>query len=110
MKLDWKQVIVSLVIGVFLGSTFSCWKCKECCPCPFEGGSKKERMLNKFSKKLDLNEEQKTQVSTIFEDKFKKMEELHNAKRDEIRAVLTPDQQSKFDQITAKWETRKKRW
>jgi len=108
MKLDWKQVIVSLAIGVFLGSTFSCWKCKQCCP--FDDGSKKERMLNKFSKKLDLNEEQKTQVSAIFEDKFKKMEELHNTKRDEIRAVLTSDQQAKFDQIIAKWDARKKRY
>lgn len=106
MKLDWKQVIISLVIGVFLGSTFTCWKCKQCCP--FDDVSKKERMLNKFSKKFDLNEEQKTQVSVIFEDKFKKMDELHKAKRDEIRAVLTPDQQSRFDKISAKWDTRNK--
>jgi protein CpxP len=73
--------------------------------------------LEFLTKKLNLTPDQVTQVKTIDEDTWKqfkalredtsvagsdkraKMMDIHKAAQDKIRALLTPDQQTKFDAL-----------
>ena len=101
----WVQIIIALLIGVALGFTFAGLKCKKCCGGPCAKKAAKHQMLDKFSKKLDLTEDQKTQVASIFEEKHNKMLELHKEKKNQIKEILTPEQQEKFNEFSQKWES-----
>ena len=82
----------------------------------FKGGPGGDR-LKMLSDKLGLTEEQKTKVKAILEDEMQKgkalredksldrdaahakMQEIRKTHREQIRAVLTPEQQKKFDEM-----------
>ena len=87
------------------------------------GGSPQERQakqLEEMTKHLNLTADQQTQVKQIFADRDAKMMALHSDtsvaqpdKREKmmgimkdssasIRAILTPDQQTKYDEMMAK--------
>lgn len=126
MKLDWKQIIASLVIGLMLGGVLTL----RYCPLARHGGwNHSERaskmMLNEFSSKLSLDAGQKEKIAVILEatrakmDALKKemrpkFEEIRSATKAEIRNLLTPEQQLKFDQLEAKreaeWQKKRARW
>lgn len=66
-------------------------------------------MMKGMTRHLDLTEEQQTQVQKIFDSKQEKREAIHSqmkALRDEtnteIKAVLTPEQLKKFEEMQAK--------
>jgi Spy/CpxP family protein refolding chaperone len=78
-----------------------------------------------LTKKLDLTPDQVTQVKAIDEDTWKqmkalredtsvagpdkraKMMDIHKASQDKIRALLTADQQTKFDALQAQMRERR---
>jgi protein CpxP len=78
-----------------------------------------EHQVEFLTKKLSLTPDQVTQVKAIDEDSWKqmkalredtstagpdkrsKMMDIHKASQDKIRALLTPDQQTKFDALEA---------
>jgi Spy/CpxP family protein refolding chaperone len=78
-----------------------------------------------LTKKLNLTPDQVTQVKAIDEDAGKqmralrddtstagpdkraKMMDIHKASQDKIRALLTPDQQTKFDALQAQMKERR---
>ncbi len=79
----------------------------------FEPGGRGSRgggMANRMAKDLNLTEEQSKQIHTIFEESRKqfRMEdcpgfvESRQRTRERIRAVLTAEQQVRFDEINAK--------
>lgn len=123
MKFEWKQILTSLLIGLFIGAIFGAWGLrysfyKKAWHGGVHGEKKYARMLKHFSSKLDLNSEQKQRVATILEDKRQKMQtlraeinpkfkELRDTTSAEIKNVLTPEQQKKFDLMQKRWE---KRW
>jgi Spy/CpxP family protein refolding chaperone len=47
---------------------------------------------------LDLTEDQQAQVKKILDEQREAMRTLHEQTTSKIRAVLTPEQQAKFDQ------------
>lgn len=114
LKMNWHVIAISLLIGFGAGSLFG--QCQK----PFwKKGSMKERMLSKFDRELKLTPEQHGKVSAIFEAKQPKMMALHDETRPkfeairnetqaEIRAVLTPEQQGKFETLSAKMEEKRK--
>jgi len=83
------------------------------------GGDMQERRLNMMTQKLNLTPDQVTQVkaiqsdqatqmralrddtSTSKADKRTKMMDIRKSSDDKIRALLTPDQQTKFDAMQA---------
>ena len=80
-----------------------------------------KRILEKLNKELDLNAEQKTQVEKILESKLPKIKELRETVRPqfsairesiqtEIRGILQPEQQAKFDRLVENFEKRRKEW
>jgi Spy/CpxP family protein refolding chaperone len=77
-----------------------------------------QRLMKKFSRELNLSDEQARQVDQIFrasrekmkalhDDAFPKFEALRKETQTAIRALLTPDQQAKFDAMHEKWEKKK---
>lgn len=116
----WKEIFISLIIGAALSLGLSsarrCYRVSH----PMESHQKTERLLKKFSSKLDLTADQRTKVAAILEAKRQKMEELRaqvhpqfeslrNSTRDEIKSILNADQQKKFDVLDAKMRSRWKR-
>lgn len=65
-----------------------------------------EKHLKKMTKKLDLTAEQQDKVKKLMDEKMQKMEEIRKNFHDQLRAVLTEEQQKKWD---AKMEKHRKR-
>lgn len=77
-----------------------------------------------LTKKLKLNADQQTKVQSIFtseqsqmqslradsslsqQDRHAKMMDIHKSSSDQVRAVLNPEQQKKWDEMQAKQEQR----
>lgn len=80
-----------------------------------------KKILQKLSRELDLSAEQKTQVEKILESnlpKFKTLREsirpqlaaIRQSIQTEIRAVLKPEQQTKFNKLVQDFEKRRQEW
>ncbi len=120
MKLSWKQVVPAFLLGAAAGLLLS-----RCCAISafhrHGSGRFEHYLLDQFSSKLQLTEEQRGKVAAILEAKRKKVdalraeikprfEEIRTSTSGEIRQLLNPDQQKKFDQLEAKWSIRRKRF
>jgi len=73
-----------------------------------------EHMVEHLEKKLELSEEQSTQLKAIFQEQGEKMKALHEETQDKMNKVLTPEQQEKLAEMKEKrkerWEERKEKW
>ena len=108
MNLKWNQITAAFLVGAVAAMI--------ACQPPFihdlmrkfDNRPPQERMLQRFAKRLDLTEEQKTQVASILEQKRAKMDALFNEMKpkfeqvrietgEEIRKFLNPEQQKKYE-------------
>jgi len=115
-----KHIIVAFLSGLLIGGAIA-WGAA-----PFlkhrrqarDPEQMHQRLMKKFNRELKLSEDQARQVDQIFRASREKMQVLHketfprfDALRKEtqtaIRALLTPEQQAKFDVMHEKWEKRK---
>lgn len=119
MNTNWKQILPIIVLCTTISGAQAC---------PGEkggfhgkGGDFKERKVEHLDSKLDLTDEQKTRVESILESKHQqakaifeesrpKLQALKKSTDTEIRAILTPDQQAKFDKLAAEKEAKHKEW
>ncbi|MBI3996967.1 MAG: periplasmic heavy metal sensor [Candidatus Omnitrophica bacterium] len=121
MKRAWKQILVAFVLGGCVGVAVT-W---GCAPRMFHRhagkGQFQQRLLDRFSSKLQLTPEQRTQVAAILDTKRQKMdalraeirprvEELRASTSADIRRLLTPDQQQRFDVMEKEWSAKTKRF
>ena len=118
MKLAWKQIIIAFLLGAVVTAlgTYAC---------PFyrrpwgwgKGGHFQEKMLKRFDARLHLTPDQEKEVAAILAQKRGKIDALRSeirpkfeairkTTRAEIRQILTPEQQTKFDKMSAEWEER----
>ncbi len=114
-----KKIIASLLIGFILGAGLV-WNFKPKFQSKRNPDTHFKRMLEKFNSKLDLNAQQKEQVSDILkenrkkfdamrEDAKPKFEALRQETRDRISAILNPDQKKKYDILEAEMNSRRKK-
>jgi hypothetical protein len=114
-----KQTLIAGLIGFALGAA-TLWSFHYYYGAQYRNADPYRQMLNRFSSKLDLSADQKTQVAAILEDKRQKIaalrdearprfEEIRGATRAEIRQVLTAEQQQKFDAMQSDWDAPWKR-
>ena len=118
MKITDKYIIaafcVGLLFGIAVGRFSARWWFRHHWGPPTE--KQLQRRLDRFSARLDLTAAQRTQVEAIFRTKREKMnalfeeigpklEAVRNSTTEEIRKLLTPEQQAKFDKFHAKHET-----
>ena len=118
MKLNWKQISVALVLGAILGA-LGTTQCPLFGPHGFGRNPEKmhHHMMAQFTSKLQLTPDQQQKVSAILEDTRTritalrgetrpKFEAIRASTKARIRELLTPEQQKKFDLMTAKMEAR----
>ncbi len=109
MKAHWKYIIISLIIGGFLGSAISLF----CLHGPRRGGLKDRGfggMRPKLYQELQLSPEQKSKTEAIIKNSRDKIVEIRKAAREDMRMILSPEQQATFDAHNAKMDARRKRW
>ena len=74
------------------------------------GDSEEHRVqrVERLAEKLDLNAEQKTQVTQIFQQQREKQEALRQETHQRLQEVLSPEQMTQFDELKkerhAKWQ------
>ena len=119
MKSDWKLTVIVFTIGVILGTSLT----SRCASLGAHGWGEKDpakfhrQMMSQFTSKLKLTPDQQEKVSAILENTrakisalreeiHPKFEEIRNSSKVEIRKLLTPDQQAKFDVMSAQMEAR----
>lgn len=114
------QILIPLFLGLAIGYGIGQWQGREFQGFSGKQGDMKKRMMDRLDRELKLSEEQKQQVHAIFEAKHPKMMALHEEMRpkfealksethEQIRKVLTPDQQTKFEALKVKMEERWKK-
>jgi hypothetical protein len=121
MRLSTRSITAAFLLGLIIGSAGGAAWQRRSFRNFMRRGPNTERMLNKLSGKLDLDAGQRKSVESVLLAKSAELEKLHKETRDsfervrlstqdEIRKVLKPDQQKKFDELSARWEQRHKRW
>lgn len=120
MKPDWKQIIVSLLIGLVIGAALGRWAHWRNSG-RWDDQKRYSRMVERFSRELNLTPEQKEKVAAILEAKRQKMqtlraeirpkyEELRQSTKAEIRKLLIPEQREKFEKLEGKWAAKWERY
>ena len=78
-------------------------------------------LLNRLMRELDLRTDQRQQVEAVLrktgqefarlrEEMGPRIREIRARSREQIRALLDPGQQTKFETLAAEWERRAERW
>jgi len=123
--------VAILALGVTAVSALPAMAQEPAGPPPADGprhggpGGMRGNQVDFLTKQLNLTPDQVTQVKAIDDDTMKqmkalrddtstagtdrraKMMDIHKASQDKIRALLTPDQQTKFDALQAKMRERR---
>ncbi len=104
MKFPWKYILVSFAIGLLLGGSVGLYYSRDLARQWMKKSP--EMFLKRLDRDLHLDEGQRSTISRILHAKHDKMiafqDDLRKTARAEIRVLLTPDQQTHFDAITAK--------
>ena len=117
MNPKWRLPLITLIAGFALGAAVGRFCLGSLDQPPWKFGGDFNRVVDHFSSKLSLNAEQRQKVSSILELQKPKIEALRtecrpkfeavrNETSSEIRKVLSPEQQSKFDIMQQKWQAR----
>lgn len=111
MKLPWKYITVSFLIGLLAGGSAGLFYSHKLAREWLKRGP--YRFLTHLDRKLQLDDTQKTKIHAILvADRDKLLatqEELRKAARVQIRLLLTPDQQTRFDAMVAKHEAERRK-
>ena len=116
MKLAWKQIAVAFVAGICAGS-FVLDRYGPDLGRHHGDDRFQQRLLNRFSSKLKLTPDQRSQVAAILESKRQQMdalrkeirprfEEIRKTTSAEVSRLLTAEQQEKFNVMQAEQEKR----
>ena len=109
--------LASWIFGIGIGW----WGARELFPRRWNRQERYQRMLDRFSSRLQLTPTQRGQISSILETQRKRMEtlraqlrpkmdDIQGMTREQIRALLDPDQQARFDRLEMDWQARGKRF
>jgi gas vesicle protein len=111
MKLPWKYIGVSFVIGLLLGGSVGLYSGRNLAP----RWSKKspEMFLKRLDRNLHLTDAQKTQLLAVLNARRDKMaayeDQVRRETRKEIRDHLMPDQQGPFDAIVTRHDVERRK-
>ncbi|MDO8730459.1 MAG: hypothetical protein Q7J69_04660 [Candidatus Omnitrophota bacterium] len=113
-----KVIALSCLAGFALGIGTGWWAGRDLFPRRWGWEQRYESMLERFSAQLKLTSEQTEQVKVLLETKRQKMEglrteirprreEIRISTQSEIRKLLSPEQQEKFDRMEKEWQVRR---
>jgi len=111
MKLPWKYILVSVLIGLFMGGAAGLFWCPR-----IEGHWTKksaEMFLKRLDHEVHLSDNQRSQVNAFLTANRIKVaayqDEIRQEARSQIRAILNPDQQPSFDAMVARHDAERKK-
>jgi len=112
MKLPWKYILVSLLVGFLLGGAGGMMYGRHMAHQWIK--TSPERFLKHLDREVHLNGAQRTQIEPLLNGDRDKMiafqDDLRKTTRARIRGLLNTDQQSRFDAIVARHDAdRRKR-
>jgi hypothetical protein len=111
MKLPWKYILVSVLMGFLMGGTVGLMSS----PRIVGHWTKKsgEMFLKHLDQAVHLSDSQRAQVNTIITVHRGKVtafqDQIRTEVRAQIRALLTPDQQTHFDAMVARHDAERKK-
>jgi len=119
-KLAWSQLVMAFTVGACMGWAMALGWAPRMFHHHGDGAKFQQRLLDRFSSKLQLTPEQRHQVAAILEAKRQKIDALRAETRprfeaisasmsSEIRQLLTPEQQQRFDAMEATWNAQRER-
>jgi len=111
MKLPWRYILVSLVMGLLLGGSAGVFYSRGIATAWTPKSA--EMFLRRLDNELKLTEPQRTQIRSFLSANRDRMaafqEDIRKTTRAEIRGLLTPDQQTRFDAMIARHDTKRKK-
>jgi len=111
MKLPWRYILISLAIGMLLGAAAGIFYSRSIAA-PWTPQSA-ERFLRRLDRELKLTEPQQTQIRSFLAGNRDRMsayqEEVRKTTRAQIRGLLTPEQQPRFDTMVARHDAQRKK-
>ena len=111
MKLPWKYILTSVLIGLLIGGAAGLF----CSPHIVEHWTQKsaEMFLRNLDREVHLSSAERSQISALLTANREKVlayqNEIRMAARAQIRAILNPDQQSRFDAMGARHDAERKK-
>jgi protein CpxP len=76
-----------------------------------EGEYRHGKKMERMTKELNLNEEQKTKMDALFKEQHEKYKTIHEETRTRLKEILTPEQMTKMDEMKKrhheKWKSKK---
>lgn len=117
MTLARRSAVPAFLLGLIVGAVGGSWGQRAMFRRFMRRGPAPARIVERLNRQLSLDEKQKGEISAILESRGPELQALKkdakarfDAIRDsadaEIREVLRPDQQPKFDALTARWRER----
>jgi Spy/CpxP family protein refolding chaperone len=110
-------VCVVFLLGLLVGGVGShlwgerVWGRQE--PAPRQGPPSRARIVNDFTRELQLTPDQQEKIGAIIDDTRVQAqaqhEKIRQQGRDRIRAILTPEQLPKFEQFMQRIDEQRKR-
>ena len=106
MRLPWKYILVSFLVGLLAGGSVGLFYSHKLAHQWIKRAP--EMFLHRLDRELHLDDSQRTRILAILNAKRDKVlafqEENRKAARAEIRTHLAPEQQARFDAMIAKHE------
>jgi hypothetical protein len=111
MKLPWKYILLSFVIGLLLGGSVGLYYSHNLARHWIQRGP--EMFLRKLDREIHLTDSQQTQIRTLLEANRDKMvayqDDVRKAARAQIRPLLSSEQQARFDAMIAKHDSERRK-
>lgn len=119
MSLDWRKLLPALLAAFALGAAAGAWAHRMAGPRHRMAPPSPARMVARLDRVVGLDEGQRRAVLGLLEarrpeaealhrETFEKMEALRRSVGDDIRALLRPDQQAKFDAFSQRMDARRR--
>jgi Spy/CpxP family protein refolding chaperone len=119
--ISWKTLLAGILLGLVAGGGWGAWYMNGHPHAWDKPGAREARLLKEFTRELDLTDSQRQAVGAILQAQRERirsirseirprMEEIRDEAGGEIRALLKPEQQKRFEVLEERMkEERRKR-
>ena len=105
MNLSWRKTLAAFLIGSLLGLWGGAYL-PQLLRHAHHGKPDQDRLLNKFSKELQLDAPQREAVKDLLESYRVRFDAQRTAMRQDMDKLLNAPQQKKFQEIQSRWDRR----
>ena|ERR1700687_2351860 len=111
MNLPWKYILISFTAGLLLGGSIGLYYSHDLARHWIKKGP--EMFLRRLDHELHLTEPQRAEIRTLLNANRDKVtayqDEIRKAARTQIRTLLSPEQQPRFDAMIAKHDAQRRK-